>query len=147
MRTLQQNKQLHTLFSKLKIDAEVKSQLVHQYTEGRTAKSSEMDVYECQNLTNHLRAMLGQGYVPAPVNQRSNNDETMDKQRKRLIAKFREMGYNTIDNKADMKRINVTLIKYWKKGINQYDSAELNKIIGVVQDKWIKSYYEKRVRK
>lgn len=145
-RTIQQNKQLHTLLSKLNIDKETKAILIHQYTEQRTVNSSEMDVYECQNLINHLRKMLNQNYITAPKLERSNNDELLDKQRKRLIAKFREMGFDTEDNKADMKRINETIFKHWHKGINQFNKEELNKIIAVVEHKWLPNFYKNQTK-
>lgn len=143
IRTIPQNKQLHTLLSKLKIDSNIKGLLVYQYTNERTANSSEMDVYECQNLINHLRSMLNQGYVQIPNSDYSKDEQHLDKKRKRLIAKFREMGYSTEDNRADMQRISETVFKYWRKGLNQLNEAELSKIIAVVEHKWIPNFYNK----
>ncbi|MEN9447133.1 MAG: hypothetical protein RJA25_423 [Bacteroidota bacterium] len=144
IRTIPQNKQLHTLLSKLKIDSNIKGLLVYQYTNERTANSSEMDVYECQNLINHLRSMLNQGYVQIPNSDYSKDEQHLDKKRKRLIAKFREMGYSTEDNRADMQRISETVFKYWRKGLNQLNEAELSKIIAVVEHKWIPNFYNKQ---
>lgn len=144
-RTSQQNKILHTLLSQLKIDKETKSILVHQFTRERTTYSNEMDMYECQNLINHLRTMLHQKPMQVPTKDHLH-DEQMDKQRKRLIAKFREMGYNTADNRADMQRINETLTKHWHKTINEFDKPELQKVIAVIENKFIPSYYNKNVR-
>jgi hypothetical protein len=146
IRTIPQNKQLHTLLSKLKIDSNIKGLLVYQYTNERTANSSEMDVYECQNLINHLRSMLNQGYVQIPNSDYSKDEQHLDKKRKRLIAKFREMGYSTEDNRADMQRISETVFKYWRKGLNQLNEAELSKIIAVVEHKWIPNFYNKQLK-
>lgn len=146
-RTVQQNKQLHTLLSKLKIDMDTKALLVFQYTDERTKNSSEMDIYECQNLINHLRRMLNQGYVQIPSNNCSDDEQHLDRKRKRLIARFREMGYNTVDNRADMQRINDTVKKHWHKGLNQFNEAELSKIIAVVEHKWIPNFYQKSLNK
>jgi hypothetical protein len=146
IRTIPQNKQLHTLLSKLKIDSNIKGLLVYQYTNERTANSSEMDVYECQNLINHLRSMLNQGYVQIPNSDYSKDEQHLDKKRKRLIAKFREMGYNTEDNRADMQRISETVFKHWHKGLNQLNEAELSKIIAVVEHKWIPNFYNKQLK-
>jgi len=141
-RTPQQNVILHTLISKLKIDKETKSILAFQFTNERTSNSSEMDIYECNNLINHLRNMLNQNTIQTPVKQHLKTDE-MDKKRKRLIAKFREMGYNTEDNRADMQRINETLQKHWHKSINEFEKIELQKIIAVIETKFIPNYYNK----
>jgi hypothetical protein len=146
IRTIQQNKILHTLLSRLHIDAETKAILVQQYTDGRTTNSSEMEMYECQSLINHLRHMLNQNPVQIPVEQQLNTEQ-MDRQRKRLIAKFREMGYNTADNRADMPRINETLKKHWHKTINEFTETELPKIIAVVEHKWIPNFYQKNIQK
>lgn len=141
-RTPQQNIILHTLLSQLKIDKEIKTILVCQYTNERTCNSSEMEMHECQNLINHLRNMLNQKPMQVPVKQHLKSAQ-MDKQRKRLIAKFREMGYNTQDNKADMQRINETLQEHWHKTINELEQMELQKIIAVVENKFIPNYYNK----
>ena len=146
IRTIPQNNQLHTLLSKLKIDSNIKGLLVYQYTNERTANSSEMDVYECQNLINHLRSMLNQGYVQIPNSDYSKDEQHLDKKRKKLIAKFREMGYNTEDNRADMQRISETVFKHWHKGLNQLNEAELSKIIAVVEHKWIPNFYNKQLK-
>lgn len=142
IRTSKQNSILHALLSKIHIDKDTKALLVYQYTNSRTEKSAEMDMHECQNLINHLRIILQQKPMQVPVKQHLNNDQ-MDKQRKRLIAKFREMGYNTDDNRADMQRINETLVKHWHKTINEFDKLELQKVIAVIENKFIPSYYNK----
>ena len=95
-RNAQQNVILYTLINKLSIDSETKASLVYQFTNSRTEKSSEMEVIECQNLINHLRIMLNQNAIQTPFKQQLNSEQ-MDKKRKRLIAKFREMGFNTED--------------------------------------------------
>ncbi len=141
-RTPQQSIILNTIVSKLKIDKETKALLVYQYTNERETSSSEMEYQECNNLINHLRRMLGQNTIQTPVKQHLKTDE-MDKKRKRLIAKFREMGYNTEDNKADMERINATLQKHWHKTINEFDKTELQKVIAVVETKFIPNFYNK----
>jgi len=141
-RTAQQSILLNTLIAKLKIDKETKQLLVYQFTNERETSSSEMLFNECNNLINHLRRMLGQNTIQTPVKQQLNR-EKMDKQRKRLIAKFREMGYNTDDNKADMQRVNETLVKHWHKTINEFDKEELQKVIAVVEHKFIPNYYNK----
>jgi hypothetical protein len=90
--------------------------------------------------------MLNQGYVQIPNSDYSKDEQHLDKKRKRLIAKFREMGYNTEDNRADMQRISETVFKHWHKGLNQLNEAELSKIIAVVEHKWIPNFYNKQLK-
>ena len=47
------------------------------------------------------------------------------------------MGYNTNENKADMQRINETLVKHWHKTINEFDKRNCKKVIAVVENKFI----------
>jgi hypothetical protein len=66
-----------------------------------------------------------------------------DKMRKKVIACFRELGYNK-DEKADMTRIQATLIKHWGKRLNDYHKADLVKIIAVLDKEWIPHYLLKK---
>jgi hypothetical protein len=134
-RSLAQNSKFHKLVSVKNIDKETKEELVYTFTGGRTCSSAEMYFSEMLKLISSL-----EGKELSPLKP---NNEVANKQRRRLISKFREMGYNLPNAKADMVKINATLSEHWGKTINEYSVAELSKIIGVIQRQWLPHYYKK----
>lgn len=138
-RTIAQNARLHSLISKLGIDEETKQSLVGQFTNGRTSSSAEMDVKECEYLIGHLSVLSGKSNVQ--VNAIS------DRLRKRIISKFREMEYNTSTGKADMPRIQATIINKWGAELNRLSDKQLREIIGVLERTWLPHYYKSKTKK
>ena len=70
-----------------------------------------------------------------------------DRQRKKIIGIYREMNYNVYDpatgaNKADMAKIEESLVKHWGKLLNEYSMQELSKIIGVLENKFLPYFYK-----
>ena len=131
LRNKQQNKQLHALIGELKIDAETKEELVHQFTNKRETQSSKMLVNECQALINHLKVMRGS--KPKSASTGSATETTPEnKMRRKILSICREMGgdwhnglqYNWI-------KINAWLDKYGylHKPLNDYKEKELPKLI------------------
>jgi hypothetical protein len=137
LRTKTQNSRFHSLIQSLGLDQETKSDLVHQYTNGRTIKSSEMDYKEMEWLISDLSKRT------KTVDRRPSTVDRSDNMRKKLISLFREMDYHTPEGKADMTRIKATLLSNWKKDLNEYTDAELSTIIAVVKRDWIPHFYKK----
>lgn len=146
LRTKTQNSRFHSLIQSLGLDQETKSDLVHQYTKGRTIKSSEMEYKEMEWLISDLnkrtksqepRSRTAKSSMVSGQWSKSNN------MRKKLISLFREMDYHTTEGKADMTRIKATLLSNWKKDLNEYTDAELSTIIAVVKRDWIPHFYKK----
>jgi hypothetical protein len=154
-RTKTQNAQLHSLISKLGIDAEIKASLVMQFTNGRTSSSAEMDVTECQYLIGHLSALVhGKKMQDGRLKTEDRRPRSLsgvevsspsDKLRKKIISRFREMNYHTPQGKADMSRIQATVIKKWGKPLNSLTDAEMRSIIAVLEKEWLPHFYKKAV--
>lgn len=122
-RTVSQNKLLYKLLSDTGTLA-YKEELVIQFTNGRTTKSSEMTVEECTALIKRL----------LEFSQHKKKAIKLDKLRKTVISLYRTIGYNK-DGKADMKRIYTDVKNYWGKDLNEYTEQELIKIISVLKNK------------
>ncbi len=122
-RTPQQNKLLHSLLKELGIDKDIKEDLVLQFSNGKTDRSSHMTKEECQALIDHLQYRIN--------TKRAIKHERKDKMRKKIIALFVKMGYTTPDGKIDMKRIYdwVNKYGYLKKPLNHYSEKELPHLV------------------
>ena len=129
LRNSTQNKQLYLLLNKLGIDNELKQEIVYRLTNGRTIKSSEMNVQECQAMINELNAEPTMGKA--------------DKMRKKIISLFRKMGY-LVNGKVDMVAVEAWVEKYGylHKSLNNYKYVELPKLVSqaeAVYQSFIKS--------
>lgn len=129
LRTQVHNRQLHAILNKQGIDAEAKAELVLDFTNGRTHRSSQMTDEECLNLIRSLNA---------PV-----RDE-LDKKRKRVISHLKGAGYILGDGRADMTAINQWVQKQkFKKPLNKHTSSELSTLIYAAEqvlDLYLKQY-------
>ena len=135
----QEIRQFSTLLKINNIDETTMREMINNMTQKRTTSRKELYGYEIVSLIQHLANRKGGKAVIEPTKFDAN-----DRQRKRLISKFREMGYNTNEAKADMIRINATLLEHWGKEINGYDAKELAKIVGVIQKVWLPFYLKKQ---
>ncbi|MEA2041161.1 MAG: hypothetical protein U9N85_01225 [Bacteroidota bacterium] len=125
LRTNGQNKRLHQLFSKLGIDAELKSELVHQFTGGRSYKSSEMLYNECTSLIKTLE-------MRHQKKERKHNDFSQ-KLRRNVLKLCYDVGfiYPTMNTTEKITIINAFIrqkTKY-KKEFNQLSIKELQQLI------------------
>lgn len=141
LRTKTQNSRFHSLIQTLGLDQEIKSDLVHQYTNGRTTKSSEMKYKEMDWLIGDLNSRIKSQGIKTVVSRPSTVDRR-DKLRKKIISLFREMNYHTPTGVADMPRIKATLLSNWKKDINEFTESELSTIIAVLKRDWIPHFYK-----
>ena len=119
-RTPDQNVRLHTLLHRLGLDLDAKEDLVSQYTDGRTVRSSEMNTYECDAL---IRA-LAKRTTP------TGKELILDRKRKRVIAHLTQAGLQLPDGRPDMGAIHAWVEKQkFKKRFNKLTDGELSKLI------------------
>ena len=116
LRTTEQNKALHALLTELGLGLEDKERLVLQYTNGRTTRSSEMQIHECDYLLKGLRAKKG-------------TEHERDQKRKRIISHMAEAGYQTPEGKPDMVAIHQWVKRQTKKQFNALSGYELSQLI------------------
>lgn len=130
-RTYTQNNQLHALLMQHGLDLSQKEDLVHQYTHGRTTRSSKMHIHECQKLIDALRGQ--------------NHPDLLDRKRKRVIAHLAEAGYITPDGRPDMPAIYAWARRQkHKKNMNRLTSRQLSELI--VAADGVKNHYLSKVR-
>lgn len=120
-RTQKQNITLHVLLHKLSIDQDQKEELVSDYTNGRTVRSSEMTIGECDRLIATLTEIDG---------------DKLDRKRKRIIAHLKEIGY-------DMPGIYKWVKTQTGKHFNSLNSQELSGTIHAAQR--IRDHYLSKV--
>jgi len=130
-RTGYQNKILHSLISKLGIDAEQKEELVYNFTLGRTAESKMMYSIEMQQLINALNNRM-QSREKKVV----HTSDACDKMRKKILSICYEMQwtvFNTSKNRnvIDYVRLNEFLLKSGavKKILNDLKYEELQLVV------------------
>lgn len=118
-----QNRRLHVLLNELKL-IDMKAELVHEASEGRTTSSKELYEHELVGLINHLASKL-----PKPSRQAD------DAMRKKVFHLCRDMGYITGHNDDDLKMNKAVVyalvlrVGYLKKPLMQYSSEELPKLV------------------
>lgn len=144
LRNKSQNNRLYALFSTLKIDKDMKAELVLQFTNNRTESSSKMLLDECQALINHLSSISS---APARTEAAKNNAREIspeNRQRRKILSICHEMGWKK-DGKLDWAKINAFLHKfgYLHKDLNDYTAAELPKLVTQFEH-LLKSHYAKR---
>lgn len=143
MTSVKQNtKRIQTLISKLKISKENKEEMILSFSDGRTTHVSELDEHEGNAVYAHLYKLQNS---PAANDDR----DIMDRMRKKIISKFREMDFNIYDAGkgcmvADMIRIEEKMVEKFGKLLNEYSKDELEHIIGVLETKWLPWYYKNK---
>ncbi|MCO5229574.1 MAG: hypothetical protein M9958_00320 [Chitinophagales bacterium] len=150
IRSKSQNARFYSLIQSLNMDADTKNDLVYQYTNGRTTKSSEMTTIEMDYLIGYLNNIIKSQKSRVKTIYSNNSalssavrdQRKEDKLRKKIISLFREMNYHTPTGVADMPRIKATLLSNWKKDINEFTEAELSTIIAVLKRDWIPHFYK-----
>lgn len=119
LRTLEQNKRLHTLLGKLGVEKEQKEELVFGFSGERTISSAELTMQECYSLCNHLQGMI---YA---------SDDRADVMRKKVLSICHEMKWKLESGKIDWEHLNDWLMKYGylHKSLNEYKEKELPKLV------------------
>ena len=115
--TYNQNKVLHALLGSTGL-MHVKQDLVYSFSYQRTTSSSELLVDEATALIKHLQSL-------------STDAETLNKMRRKIIAKAHNMRWELANGKADMQRINQWCVRYggFNKTLNAHTITELTKLV------------------
>lgn len=126
-RTSKQNRRLHHLFAKLNIDADTKADLIQQFTQKRTSKSSLMLYNECNNL---IKSLEDQEYNRI---QERVYDKELQELRRKVFKLMYELSFitNSETNERKLYVINQWLIRKanLNKELNDLSALELNKVI------------------
>lgn len=112
-------------------DDDMKANIIDQYTNGRTARLSQMQPAEYQAMINDLNKKV-------PRVQRSIGGEIANTMRKKIIALCRSMGMERAvggEVKADMTAIYTFVARRTKAGkpLNEYTEAELPKLVSQIE--------------
>jgi hypothetical protein len=145
-RTLQQNTRLHALIGELYIDAEMKEDLVLQFSNQRTNTSSKLLVVECEALINHLQSVKN-GYVIDGNKGRSTFDKNTpeNKMRRKILSICHEIHW-TKNGSIDWNKLDAFLLKsgyLHKEKLNDYTVEELPKLVTQFEQLQ-KTFYAKR---
>src|SRR5690554_190035 len=97
-----------------------------------------------KELTPHEYKILVNGLVQVKGNIWSEKEQRKDRQRKKIIANLRKLGYTLDDGRSDMRRIEEWVIKYGylHKPMNSYDENELPMLVTQV-DKMLEKFIQK----
>jgi hypothetical protein len=120
-----------------------RSDLVSQFTSGRKSGLKLLTESEYHGFIQWLNMRFGTTQIGARASGKSFQSEQLQKQRRKIIALFRKMGYEK-DDKADMQRIYEWVLKsgYLKKSLNQYSASEIPKLV-YQAEQFYKSYIER----
>lgn len=112
---------ISSTMARMKLTDDAQKTLIHSWTEGRTESRKELTYSEAELLKTHLNS----SFKPA--------DQKQDKMRKKIIAKFHQMGYSN-NGRIDMERVNATILKYGykHKQMKDYNWVELPKLVSQV---------------
>ena len=125
-RTLEQNKILHKLIGELRIDTEMKANLIYQFTDGRESSSAEMSVDECGSLISYLQGIFNQG--------KNRENTIINKLRWRFFYTLRDKGYlPDLKNDDAMDSLDAMTLKIWHKSASQMNAKDLTSHIGIVK--------------
>lgn len=131
-RSLPQNRKLHMLLGKLKLDPEVKQDIIYKATLGRTTSSKDLYQSEADILINELNRML--------------NADPAQRMRRKIFSICHELGWRLpASQKVDVQRLNNWLMKYGylHKPLMAYTYQELPALVSQLEEILKKSYNEK----
>jgi hypothetical protein len=145
-RTDAQNRRLYGLMHKLGIDADIRMDLVRQFTDGRTGSSAELTIGEANNLIGYLAHMV--------QTKMSGTDLRTDRLRKTLISFVYQLpaGFGFYQQTGDKMHFNGAAFDaflmtnkhspYPGKHLNQLNIKELTRLIAIMKQ-WVE-YYSKQ---
>lgn len=128
--TLNNNRRLHSLLTETG-KMEVKADLCHHYSGGRTSSSKEITDGEALQIITHLQASKVPNAVPKATKVPVKEDDAANKMRRKIIYYAHKMLWELPDGKADMKRIDSWCEKFgqFHKALNKHNEAELAKLV------------------
>ena len=129
-RTIPQNKRLYQLFGELGITGDIKADMVADFTNNRTEKSSEMTIAECNNLIRTLENNMRR--------QLRESDGQRQKMRRQIFRLMYDIGVinSEMDNEQKIGIINTWIyhrMGQLDKKLNLLDVIELTKFITILQ--------------
>jgi hypothetical protein len=136
VRTLHQNKVLHSLISELKLTDD-KADLVYEATKGRTTSSALLSEGECKHLIEWLNTKKTQARI--------NQDDVSNTMRRKILSICHEMQWHDAEtNEIDWGGLNNWLLKYGylHKLLHEYTAQELPKLITQFEE-LLRHYYQK----
>ncbi len=126
-RTLDQNTKLHALIGQLRLDADMKADLVSQFSAGRCTSSRDLTVMECAGLISYL-----EGIISSPEKQK---ESVRKKMVWRLYFMLRDRGYFPHQDAMEaMESLDRMTTKVWHKSATTMTSKELSTYIGIVRN-------------
>ena len=141
-RTIEQNKQLHSLISRFKIDKERKQELILEVTDGRASSSADLEFTEAKKLIKHLESLN-----PSIPKDRGQAAMRADKMRKKILSICHEMGgdWELPGGAINWKHLNDWLMKYGylHKALNAYTYEQLPELVTQFEQV-LKSFYTKK---
>ena len=129
-----QNKQLFALLNKFHIQEDLRRDMVLEFTQMRTYRSSLMTKRECQNLITSLRQRLSYGD--------KTRGEQANQMRKKVYALAHELGWEQADGKVNQDTLNQWLLKYGclHKPLAEYTVKELPQLLSQLENILAKTY-------
>ncbi len=127
-----QNKKLHMLLGKLKVDQDTKRDLIYRLTLGRTESAKELSQSEGNRLISELNRMMY-----------NDSSQTM---RRKIFSICHELGWHIPGTMTvDQQRLHAWLMKYGyhHKPLMQYTASELPMLVTQFEEMLKKSYHEK----
>ncbi len=141
-RNKEQNKQIHSLLSKLRIDLDTKKDMVYQITEGRVMSTSQMTYAEADMMIRFLKQLSGEA-----TTYPSKKDDAQ-KMRRKIFSICHDIGWEDDKGAVDKKRLEDWLLKYGylHKVLMDYTLQELPALLTQFENIQ-KSEYKKWKRK
>ncbi|MEI6898665.1 MAG: hypothetical protein WCL00_02210 [Bacteroidota bacterium] len=125
-RTLEQNTKLHALIGQLRLDKDMKEELVLHFTKGRSVSSKDMTVGECAGLISYFEGIVG--------SEHKRKEAIRHKMVWRLYFMLRDKCYfPTQSNKEAMESLDRFSVKIWNKSALAMTEKELSSKIGIVR--------------
>jgi hypothetical protein len=146
------------LAKKLNVDAEMRMNLVRQFSNNRTASLTELNTYEYAELIGHLNRQMPKSSPMAEAARPAQPSqprawESADAMRKKIFFLFRELGYCWGSDPADMARNRIVVNHYVReygylkcKPLKAYTIDELPKLVSQFQN-WKKNTDKAAARK
>lgn len=107
-----------------------RDELIEMFTEGKKSSLRELTATEYQRFLKWLNSNNDDA-ASFRMEFEKSDKQVANNQRRKIIALLTKLGYVTASNKADMPRIYAWVEKYGylNKPMNQYNSAELPKLV------------------
>ena len=125
-RSLEQNTKLHALIGQLHLDADMKEDLVLQFSSGRCRSSKDLSMQECARLINYLDSISS--------TESKRKEAVRMKMVWRLYFMLRDRGYFPQQSTQEaMESLDRMSSKIWHKTATKMSEKDLGSVIGIVR--------------